>query len=77
MADFLVRCESCGYGVTASDTLELAKMNAKSTIACSECDSKSFEIVKRNKSVSISDDARGGDDDDDDDPEVQTSLDNF
>lgn len=76
MADFLVRCESCGYGITASDTLELAKMNAESKRSCSKCNSRSFKIVKREKDVSISDDIED-DDDDDDDPERQSSLEDF
>lgn len=77
MVDFLVRCESCGYDISSSDTLELAKMNAERIIACSQCHSKSFEIEKREKSVSISDGAKDGDYDGDDDPGGQSSLDNF
>ena len=77
MADFLVRCESCGHGISSSGELEAAKMYAKSHGSCSNCDGRSFTIVKRNKSVSISDNIEDDDTDIDDDPEGQSSLEDF
>lgn len=52
MSDYLVKCKSCGHGVTSSDDIKAAQELAHQ-MSCQKCNSREFTIVERSREVEM------------------------
>lgn len=72
---YILKCRSCGYGISSADTKDLIKKQAEIYSSCSKCHSNQLKISEqREKSVEFED---NDDNENDDDDAQQSDLDGF